>query len=143
MKFNISPVMHILHTGDFMKCYDLRYNNAVVGRVTINLQGMYYNVKSRFSLENAGKFRLYAASDGKNLALSLCVPYPEGFGTECRIPAKALDWSNVDFYIVKESDHIYEPVCTNKVFTGLKDLPNARFRMINGNPVIVLNQKQS
>lgn len=121
-----------------MKRYELLLNGQVVGSVILTVCGRYFVIKCRSDLKPAGRYRLHLKGDNKIVALSLCVPYEDGFGTECNVPVGSQKEEELSFYLEKESAFEYMPVCSNQPFKELINLRNARFIRVNDRAQLLL-----
>lgn len=115
--------------------YDVYYQNACMGQVQIQKEGLYYCLRCSAQTPGNSMYRLIAHGEEFYHDFGLCIPNEQGIGLLTRIPIKSFPKDAVVFelkdYKAKQ-ENFFVPVNTDKEFPCLDQLENARLEYRNG-----------
>lgn len=115
--------------------YEVSDGNAVVGKVQLIRDGLYYRIICRCQLSGDQVRRLYAVLESRRENIGVLIPEGDGFVLERKIPAKKLSGSNLQFSL-SAGGHKIEgkvvPVCPEEPFLYIDRLKNAFLESENG-----------
>ncbi len=126
-----------------MERYSVLLNNADVGIVQIERQGLYYSIVCRCAPISQGIYKLIVTNGEDRIDLGILTPKDGFFVVNKRIPIKNLGAGELSFYIVAHSDNVsrsgcFVPVEIDKPFPRLQDIDRARFTCVNGVPGLLI-----
>ena len=115
--------------------YEVQDGNAVVGKVQLIRQGLYYRVICRcYLLDNLVR-RLYVVHDGSRENLGVLVPEGDGIVLDRKIPAKKLQHDALRFILSTGGNKMEGkiiPVSPEEPFLYIDRLQNAFLETENG-----------
>ena len=115
--------------------YEVSDGNAVVGKVQLIHEGLYYRIICRCQLSGDLVRRLYAVTESRRENIGVLVPEGDGFVLERRIPTKKLSGSNLQFHLSSGGSKLegkVVPVCPEEPFLYMDRLKNAFLESENG-----------
>ena len=135
------PLLHtVAARGDFVdKIYSIFFDNAKVGTVTVEIQGLYCCVHCCCCLPKDKIYIVWVRNNEQREKLGVCVPSENGFQLDTKIPIKRLPKGDLSFYIEpKETDRkdTIVPLAPNEPFGYLAELRNASFIMEDDQPAL-------
>lgn len=117
-----------------MDGYDVFLNGAVVGRAEVTTEGLYYRFRCRCTLPDQRMYRLVVTTSGRQIDLGICVPYGSISTVDKLMAKKHFKDRNMQFSIsIKDTPEDTKSVSVdpNRPFMYIRQLPNARLRIVN------------
>ena len=121
--------------------YEIRQGTGVVGRVTVERQGLYYRFSCRCHLTGEIMHRLSVMIGGEATDLGVCVPMDGTFGVEKRLPCKKFPDGIPEFRLVPHHEKMegkFVPIYPEEPFAYLARLKNAFLAYREGQAGIVI-----
>ena len=86
--------------------YEIRQGDKVIGRVQVEKQGLYYQIRCRCDLSGEVMHRLVVRCGGKEENVGVCVPMEGRFGVDKKIPCKHLGEGTPEFMLLPKHEPI-------------------------------------
>ena len=126
--------------------FDVSLHDKKVGCVSVIHQGLYCKIDCTCTMKPTMIYRLLVRQGEDNLRLGIPVPEGNQLVLQTKVPAKKLDFTNVQFYLepVKKEVHPvqyagkFAPVYPDEPFRYLSRLKECYMEIRNGQPGIVL-----
>lgn len=121
--------------------YDVCYGTLSVGKVEVIREGLYYRFICGCDRCGEEMLRLFVQQGEERLDLGIGIPTGERLNWDTRIAAKNLGDGKLRFYLSthpKTKDTQFIPVHVCAPFPAIALLEEARFRVENGQPGIVI-----
>lgn len=120
----------MLHRGAFCLdgFYEVMYGNSVVGKVSLQRQGLYCRVVCRCQIPEDQICRLYAVTETGRENLGVLVPEKAGFFLDRKVPVKRMAGKKLQFMLssgVKCLDDRFIPIKPEEPFLYVERLQNA------------------
>ena len=80
--------------------YDIRFDDAPVGKAQVEKQGLYFCFSCRCRLPDEKLYRIHVISGENREDLGICIPLDGLFGMDKRLPAKRLGEGTLDFVLL-------------------------------------------
>ena len=128
------------------KKYSILSGDAVVGKVQVQRQGLYYQISCRCELTGSVRYKLIAHCGDNTVDLGLCVPKDRQFGVDTRIPIKRLGEGMLSFRLVPRHSGLqgkFVPVSADEPFGYIRSLQSAHLARQDGQIGVVLPEDQS
>lgn len=84
--------------------FEVRQGDKSVGCVSVEKQGLYYQIICQCRLEEKEIHRLVVTCGGRTENLGICVPMGEGFGIRTQIPCKRLGQGTPEFQLLAKQE---------------------------------------
>lgn len=124
-----------------MQKMNVSLDGRVVGTVKIQKIGLYYQICCRCKLPAGKLYRLKAICERNTVDLGICVPLEDDFAVDKRIPVKYLNIGNITFHLIangEESNDIFIPLETEKPFSNLQNIMDAKFERRDSVPGLLI-----
>lgn len=123
--------------------YDVMFQNRIVGKASVKKQGLYYHIISSCEPQFEGIHRLIMSDRINDIDLGILVPENNCFYLSKRIPLKKFNSTNFEFRIIsKDETRELIPVVSGMEFPCLEKVTAARFKITNGQPILMIDQSQ-
>ena len=116
-----------------MEVFDVRYNNEIVGRVTVKKEGLYYVLSCRCKPLD-GILRLVLHRDDVTVPIGVCAPEGSGMGITRKLPTKRMGLPPWQFALSDGNGEVFVPLGGELPTAVLQNIENARFCNRNGKP---------
>ena len=126
-----------------MEIMNVSLDQRVVGTVEMQKKGLYYQLCCRCKLPAGKIYRLKAVCEHNTVDLGICVPFEDDFGVDKSVPVKCFDTKIVSFYLFAnsgETNDIFIPLETEKPFSNLQNIMDAKFERRDGVPGLLLTK---
>ena len=80
--------------------YDIRFDDAPVGKARVEKQGLYFCFSCRCRLPDEKLYRIHVISGENREDLGICIPLDGMFGMDKRLPAKRLGEGTLEFILL-------------------------------------------
>jgi hypothetical protein len=112
--------------------HDVTMDGAVVGRVSLHREGLYYRISCRCRVTDEKIHRLYA--DGEKLGV--LIPEHGNLTLETKVAAKRLKEGCA--FSLDENRSAFIPICPGETFAHLDKLRSGRLGFRDGIPGLIL-----
>ena len=89
-----------------MYCKEICMNGIVVGRATININGLYAHFKCVCHFSNKRIYAVYLRSGAADRLLGTCIPQKGAYVLETKIPKKHVSESDCILYAAEKNENI-------------------------------------
>ncbi len=110
------------------ECYDVFLGQQAVGKVYVDIQGLYYRFRCRCRLEGGAICALTARRGDAQVHLGIPVPAGDAFVLETRIPVKRFPQGTFHFSMLtrhREMEGRFVPLSPQEPFAYLSRLKDA------------------
>lgn len=124
-----------------LKTFEIIHNQQVVGKATVTVEGLYYQISCCCKMPDKSIYRIYARTDKETKDLGVCIPSGDSFVLAKKIPIKQICIENSSFQICEmnsQHDSQAVPVYNDKPFLYIDKLERARFEVRNDQPYIII-----
>ena len=115
--------------------FEIKQGSSLIGKVTVERQGLYYRIICRCSLTGDVMHHLVVSSGEKREDLGTLVPFDGAFGLEKRVPVKKLGEGEPQFHLLPKHSSPngkFIPVYPEEPFSYVSRLKNAYLEARNG-----------
>ena len=123
--------------------YEIRMGNNVVGRATVEKQGLYYRFFCRCKITGEGMRRIVVSCGEIREDLGICIPMGDGFGLEKKVPCKRFGAQTPDFQLLPKYPGMrgkFVPVYPDEPFAYMSRLKEAFLDVRDGQQGIVITE---
>lgn len=127
-----------------MRYYDVYLDQRVVGKAEVEEEGLYYRIRCQCELHGEEIYKLMISTGAEPVLIGVCAPQGRFFGLDRKIPIKRVGKEIRMFYVVlreEETCGIFVPLSADRPFDAMENLCNARFRIRDGVPGLVISQQ--
>ena len=126
--------------------YNIMLGGEAVGNAMVIKEGLYYRFNCFCRLSGEIMYQLKVNCEKGEVNLGVCVPIPNGFGVNTRLPIKKIGEGELFFYITPRHPDItnmFIPIQAEEPFRYLEKLESAYFKTKNGIIGIVFTEEQA
>ena len=108
--------------------HNLTYNGKNVGLIDVQIQGLFYKIRGRFSGVRELNPHIMVTCDDKETDLGVCVPCGKDWEINRCLPIKNVGIGDLRFFVGTEAeDGLFIPICSNMPFAEIDKLTNGKF----------------
>lgn len=128
------------------KEYSVFSGGETIGKVWVQRQGLYYQIRCRCDLTGTVRYKLMASCGDITVDLGLCVPQDKQFGVDTKIPIKRLGEGTLSFRLIPRHSSLegrFVPVSPEEPFGYIRRLQMAHLALQGGAIGILFAETQS
>lgn len=121
--------------------YDILMGKEMVGKATVEQQGLYYRICCQCNISGAVMCRVTVSCNGHHENLGILIPMGDGFGLTTKLAVKRLGKGAFQFRVMpkhQKSEGQFIAVYPEEPFAYLSRLKNAFLEVRNGQVGVVI-----
>lgn len=123
--------------------FDILMGKEVIGKATVEQQGLYYRFSCRCNISGAVMCRITVSCNGHHENLGVLIPMGNGFGLNTKLAVKKLGKGPFQFRALpkhQKSEGEFIPVYPDEPFAYLTRLQNAFLEIRNGQVGVIIGE---